>query len=132
MRSFLSLSSTRRVEIHTADRYPSTSQLLRLLIDSLGSRRRGREGGIEEDGHRRSGGKSGDAVGPHWLRLGDLAFLREETRGDLGSRPPLRRYGYAEVNDNGTSSSLPPLFSFLPPYTGLRFFFFFFLFLVFW
>ena len=30
----------------------------------------------------------------------------EETRGDLGSRPPLQRYGYAEVNDNGTSSTL--------------------------
>lgn len=76
--------------------------------------------------------KKAKTVGPHWLRLDDLAFLGEETRGDLGSRPPLRRYGYAEVHDNGTSSTLPPIvFSFLPPCSGLRFFFFFFFFLVF-
>lgn len=60
--------------------------------------------------------KKEETVGPHWLRLDDLAFLGEETRGDLGSRPPLRRYGYAEVSDNGTSSTLSPVvFSFLPP-----------------
>lgn len=74
----------------------------------IGRQRRGRGGGERK--------RSEEMIGPHRLRLDDLAFLGEETRGDLGSRPPLRRYGYAEVSDNGTSSTLPPVvFSFLPP-----------------
>lgn len=80
-------------------------------------RRKERQRGLAD-----SGEKSGETVGPHWLRLDDLAFLGEETRGDLGSRPPLRRYGYAEVSDNGTSSTLPPaVLPFLPPCSGRRF-----------
>lgn len=97
---FLSLSVTSNRNIFEM----RVDWLLRLLIDSFSSKRRERE----KIGRQRAARKKRtDAVGPRWLRLDDLAFLSEETRGDLGSRPPLRRYGYAEVNDNGTSSSLP-------------------------